>query len=114
VAENNTYDGMWRPYDPSWHDRIAILEDADGDGRADRRTVFWDKAERLTSVEIGFVRSQSFFFPISAFVTVGRAAARWSLGFRDGSRRLFRADFVAGKRDQEGKRADDVRAGSHQ
>ena len=54
VAENSTYDGMWRPYDLSWQDRIAILEDTDGDGRADRRTVFWDKAERLTSVEIGF------------------------------------------------------------
>ncbi|HEX4069579.1 MAG TPA: PVC-type heme-binding CxxCH protein, partial [Planctomycetaceae bacterium] len=54
VAENKTYDSMWRPFDLSRQDRIVILEDTDGDGRADRRTVFWDKAQRLTSVELGF------------------------------------------------------------
>ena len=54
VAENKTYDSMWRPFDLSRQDRIVILEDTDGDGRADRRTVFWDKAQPLTSVELGF------------------------------------------------------------
>jgi len=32
----------------------VILEDTDGDGRFDERTVFWDEAKRLTSVEVGF------------------------------------------------------------
>ncbi len=31
-----------------------ILEDTDGDGRFDERTVFWDEAKKLTSVEVGF------------------------------------------------------------
>ena len=39
---------------PKWaedlRDRIIILEDSDGDGRADQRTVFWDKGSRLTSI----------------------------------------------------------------
>ncbi|HEV3122104.1 MAG TPA: PVC-type heme-binding CxxCH protein, partial [Isosphaeraceae bacterium] len=38
----------------SQNDRIIILEDTDHDGRADKRTVFWDGAKRLTSVEPGF------------------------------------------------------------
>lgn len=41
---------------PQWsrnrqgQDRILIFEDTDGDGRFDRRTVFWNKAYNLTSV----------------------------------------------------------------
>ncbi len=39
---------------PDWNskgqDRILIFEDTDGDGRFDRRTVFWNKAYNLTSV----------------------------------------------------------------
>ncbi|HEY2249402.1 MAG TPA: PVC-type heme-binding CxxCH protein, partial [Planctomycetaceae bacterium] len=31
-----------------------ILEDTDGDGRFDERTVFWDEGQKLTSVEVGF------------------------------------------------------------
>jgi putative membrane-bound dehydrogenase-like protein len=54
VAENNTYSDARLNFDLSKHDRIVILEDTDGDGRADRHTVFWDKAQKLTSVEIGF------------------------------------------------------------
>ena len=38
---------------PNIRDRIVILEDMDNDGRFDRRTVFWDGAERLSSIEIG-------------------------------------------------------------
>ena len=41
-------------FDLSQRDRIVILEDTDHDGRADRRTVFWDQGQRLTSVEVGF------------------------------------------------------------
>lgn len=56
---------MWvvecRSY-PKWHpagtkegsDRILILEDKDGDGKFDKRTVFLDKGVNLSSVEYGF------------------------------------------------------------
>src|SRR5437764_160803 len=43
---------------PNWstegHDRIIILEDTDGDGKADRRTVFYDKLNYVTGIEVGF------------------------------------------------------------
>jgi len=35
-------------------DRIVIFEDADGDGRFDKRTVFYDKLEYVTGIEVGF------------------------------------------------------------
>jgi putative membrane-bound dehydrogenase-like protein len=54
VAENNTYSDAKTNFDLTKHDRIVILEDTDGDGRADRHTVFWDRAQKLTSVEPGF------------------------------------------------------------
>jgi putative membrane-bound dehydrogenase-like protein len=36
------------------HDRILILEDADNDGRFDKRTVFADKLINLSGIEVGF------------------------------------------------------------
>lgn len=35
-------------------DRIVIFEDSDGDGRHDKRTVFFDKLNYVTGVEVGF------------------------------------------------------------
>ena len=35
-------------------DRIIILEDTDGDGRFDKRTVFFDKGHRLSGIAVGF------------------------------------------------------------
>ena len=35
-------------------DRIIILEDEDGDGRFDKRTVFYDKLNYVTGIEVGF------------------------------------------------------------
>ncbi|HND53243.1 MAG TPA: dehydrogenase, partial [Pirellulaceae bacterium] len=35
-------------------DRIIILEDTDGDGRHDKRKVFYDKLNYVTGVEVGF------------------------------------------------------------
>lgn len=35
-------------------DRIIILEDRDGDGRFDERTVFYDKLNYVTGIEVGF------------------------------------------------------------
>src|SRR5829696_3533602 len=54
VSENDTYAETAVNFDLSQRDRIVILEDADHDGRFDRRKVFWDGARRLTSVEVGF------------------------------------------------------------
>jgi putative membrane-bound dehydrogenase-like protein len=56
VAEGLTYPG-WnnnaRP-DTAGKDRIIIFEDADGDGRFDKRTVFKDNLVNLSGLEIGF------------------------------------------------------------
>ena len=50
IAENLSY--------PNWKsegtDRITIIEDSDKDGRHDRRTVFYDKLNYVTGLEVGF------------------------------------------------------------
>lgn len=53
VAENYTYSDNGA-FDTSLRDRLVILEDTDHDGRFDKRTVFWDKGHRLSSVVTGF------------------------------------------------------------
>ncbi len=53
VAENYTYSEAAVGYHKELRDRIVVFEDVDNDGRFDRRTVFWDGAERVTSVEVG-------------------------------------------------------------
>lgn len=50
VATMPTYP-MWRPGDPKPHDKLVILEDTDGDGRADKSTVFYDKLHCPTGFE---------------------------------------------------------------
>ena len=54
VAENYSYAEASLGWDDKLKDRIIILEDTDNDGKADKRTVFWDQGRRLTSVEIGY------------------------------------------------------------
>ena len=54
VAECYTYAERETNYETKLMDRIVILEDSDHDGRFDQRTVFWDQASKLTSIEIGF------------------------------------------------------------
>jgi putative membrane-bound dehydrogenase-like protein len=53
VAENYTYAERPTNFDDRMRDRIVILEDANHDGRFDKRTVFWDQGRRLTSIEVG-------------------------------------------------------------
>lgn len=47
-------------------DRILIFEDSDGDGRFDKRTVFYDQLNYVTGVEVGFggawVMSPPYFY----------------------------------------------------
>jgi putative membrane-bound dehydrogenase-like protein len=48
VAEMRSYP-RWEP-----KDRILVLEDTDGDGRADRRSVFLEGLTYVTGIEVGF------------------------------------------------------------
>lgn len=53
VAENFTYAEAQQRFDLSFRDRVLVLEDLDGDGVSDKRTVFTDQVQMLTSVEVG-------------------------------------------------------------
>ncbi len=53
VAENYTYAEAGVNFATNLNDRVLVFEDADHDGRFDKRTVFWDQAKILTSVEVG-------------------------------------------------------------
>ena len=53
IAENYTYSEPAKKFDLKLRDRVLIFEDADGDGKPEKRTVFTDDVQRLTSVEVG-------------------------------------------------------------
>ena len=53
VAQNFTYAERPKKFDLELGDRVLIFTDRDGDGRFDERRVFFDDAQRLTSVEVG-------------------------------------------------------------
>lgn len=53
VAENFTYGDDAERYNLKLRDRILIFEDTDNDGVHDRRTVFTDRVQMLTSIERG-------------------------------------------------------------
>ena len=69
VAENYTYGEARVGFDLRQRDRIIILEDTDHDGHFDKRTVFTEQVQRLSSVEVGFggvwvlAAPQLLFFP---------------------------------------------------
>ena len=70
VAENYSWAGGGAGgFDGNQRDRIVVLEDQDGDGKHDKRTVFWDDARKLTSIEVGnggvwaICLPQLLFFP---------------------------------------------------
>ncbi len=54
IAENYTYSDGKERFDLNLRDRIIILEDTDHDGKFDKRTVFTDEVQMLTSIERGF------------------------------------------------------------
>lgn len=69
VAENNTWAGSsLGNYRTDLSDRIVILEDTDGDGTHDKRTVFWDEAKKLTSLEVGFGGVWAITLPNLVFI----------------------------------------------
>ncbi|MDB4408993.1 c-type cytochrome [Akkermansiaceae bacterium] len=51
VAENYTYAERARRFDFNLSDRVVIFEDADHDGKAEKRKVFIDTVKNLTSIE---------------------------------------------------------------
>lgn len=53
VAENYTYAEKEKRFDLALRDRLVVLRDENGDGRADSRQVFTDDVRMLTSVEVG-------------------------------------------------------------
>ncbi|MDF1752337.1 MAG: c-type cytochrome [Verrucomicrobiales bacterium] len=53
VAENYTYGKKGVRLEMSLRDRVLIFEDTDWDGVADKRTVFTDDVQVLTSIEVG-------------------------------------------------------------
>jgi putative membrane-bound dehydrogenase-like protein len=54
VAENYTYAENPDRWNTTLRDRIIILEDTDGDGKHDKRKVFWENGTHLTSIENGY------------------------------------------------------------
>jgi putative membrane-bound dehydrogenase-like protein len=54
IAENYTYSDGKERFDLNLRDRIVILDDVDHDGKFDKRTVFTDEVQMLTSIERGF------------------------------------------------------------
>lgn len=54
VAEGYTYAEQAMNYDLRLKDRILVFEDTDNNGIFDTRKVFWEGAQRLTGIEIGF------------------------------------------------------------
>ena len=54
VAECYTYAEARTNFDLKLRDRIVILEDVNGDGRADKKTIFHDDLQRLTGLTVGF------------------------------------------------------------
>src|ERR1700761_3477876 len=54
VAENYTYSDQKERFDMTLKDRIVILEDSTNSGHFDKRTVFTEDLQMLTSIEKGF------------------------------------------------------------
>ena len=53
VAENYTYAERVKRFDLNLNDRVVVLEDRDGDGAAEHRTVFFNSLKKLTGITVG-------------------------------------------------------------
>lgn len=53
IAENYTYAERTQRFDLSLRDRVVVLQDKDGDGAAEQRTVFTDSVQMLTGIAVG-------------------------------------------------------------
>jgi putative membrane-bound dehydrogenase-like protein len=54
ITENYTYAEAAVGFEKKLRDRIVILEDTNHDGQFDKRTVFWDQGQKVTSALCGF------------------------------------------------------------
>ena len=68
VAECYTYAEKRTGFAADLRDRIVILEDLDGDGRHDKRTVFCEGLNKLSSIEIGFGGVWALTLPQMVFI----------------------------------------------
>ena len=68
VAECYTYAEKRTGFAADLRDRIIILEDSDGDGRHDKRTVFCEGLDKLSSIEIGFGGVWALTLPSMVFI----------------------------------------------
>jgi putative membrane-bound dehydrogenase-like protein len=68
IAENYTYAEAGVRFDLKLRDRILIFEDTDGDGRHDKRTVFTDEVQMLTSIEVGLGGVWALALPHLVFI----------------------------------------------
>ena len=68
VAEGYTYAEHRTGFAADLRDRIIILEDTDGDGRHDQRTVFCEGLDKLSSIEIGFGGVWALALPQMVFI----------------------------------------------
>ena len=92
VAENYTYAERKLNYDSRLRDRVVILEDEDGDGRHDRRTVFYEKLNYVSGKCLAqtFRRTRPASFATSASRVWSRVSA--PSGARFGPRRRTRLE----------------------
>ncbi|RYD34661.1 MAG: c-type cytochrome [Verrucomicrobiaceae bacterium] len=68
VAECYTYAEHKVGFAADLKDRILILEDTDGDGKMDKRTVFIEGLDKLSSIEIGFGGVWALSLPRMIFI----------------------------------------------
>ncbi len=68
VAECYTYAEAKKGFDSALQDRIVILEDTDGDGKHDKRSVFIEGLDHLSSIELGFGGVWALTSPTLVFI----------------------------------------------
>lgn len=68
VAECHTYAEHKTGFATDLKDRILIFEDTDGDGKFDKRTVFAEGLDKLSSIEIGFGGVWALSLPNMIFI----------------------------------------------